>query len=97
MVYTPRTQQRERSRSLPRCDHVISRIWSFPKNASAIGVRGGGFLSLEASGRCQCLPAEAKDRMKLGFDNFSIRAMGWKAPQLLDYAAKLNVDVILLF
>src|SRR5215475_14969448 len=35
-------------------------------------------------------------RLKLGFDNFSIRAMGWKAPQLLDYAAKLRVDTILL-
>src|SRR5919109_839171 len=35
-------------------------------------------------------------RLKLGFDNFSIRAMGWKAPQLLDYAAKLKVDTVLL-
>jgi len=34
--------------------------------------------------------------IKLGFDNFSIRAMGWKAPQLLDYAAKLKVDTVLL-
>jgi 3-oxoisoapionate decarboxylase len=34
--------------------------------------------------------------IKLGFDNFSIRAMGWRAPQLLEYAAKLNVDTVLL-
>src|SRR5687767_3699016 len=42
--------------------------------------------------------AQANKRrgLKLGFDNFSIRAMGWKAPQLLDYAAKLKVDTILL-
>lgn len=33
--------------------------------------------------------------IKLGFDNFSIRAMGWKAPQLLDYAARLKVDTVL--
>jgi sugar phosphate isomerase/epimerase len=33
--------------------------------------------------------------LKLGFDNFSIRALGWKAPQLLDYAASLNVDAVL--
>lgn len=38
---------------------------------------------------------ESKPRIKLGFDNFSIRAFGWKAPQLLDYAAKLKVDTIL--
>lgn len=34
-------------------------------------------------------------KMKLGFDNFSIRALGWKAPRLLDYAAELKVDTIL--
>ncbi|MBI3878058.1 MAG: sugar phosphate isomerase/epimerase [Verrucomicrobia bacterium] len=34
--------------------------------------------------------------IKLGFDNFSIRAMGWKAPQLLDYAAAQKVDVLLM-
>ena len=42
------------------------------------------------------LPQRGKRRnLKLGFDNFSVRAMGWKAPQLLDYAAKLKVDTIL--
>ncbi|HEV8131395.1 MAG TPA: sugar phosphate isomerase/epimerase [Acidobacteriota bacterium] len=35
-------------------------------------------------------------KIKLGFDNFSIRAFGWKAPQLLDYAASLKLDTILL-
>jgi 3-oxoisoapionate decarboxylase len=33
--------------------------------------------------------------IKLGFDNFSIRALGWKAPQLLAYAAELKVDTVL--
>jgi len=36
-----------------------------------------------------------RQRIKLGFDNFSIRALGWKAPQLLDYAAALKVDTVL--
>lgn len=35
-------------------------------------------------------------KIKLGFDNFSVRAMGWKAPQLLDYAASLKADVLLI-
>lgn len=41
--------------------------------------------------------AETSDPPKpcLGFDNFSVRAFGWKAPQLLDYAAALKVDTIL--
>jgi 3-oxoisoapionate decarboxylase len=34
--------------------------------------------------------------LKLGFDNFSIRAFNWKAPQLIDYAASLGVDTLLL-
>ncbi|MEW6237742.1 MAG: TIM barrel protein [Candidatus Omnitrophota bacterium] len=37
-----------------------------------------------------------KRNIPLGFDNFSVRAMGWKAPQLLDYAASLKVDVLML-
>ncbi len=34
-------------------------------------------------------------RIALGFDNFSIRALGWKASALLDYAAKQQVDYIM--
>ena len=35
-------------------------------------------------------------KLKLGFDNFSIRALGLKAPGLLDYAASLKLDSILI-
>ena len=41
------------------------------------------------------MQAAKKRNIKLGFDNFSIRAMGWKAPQLLSYAAQQKVDVVL--
>ena len=34
-------------------------------------------------------------KVKLGFDNFSIRALGWKADKLLAYAEKQKVDTIL--
>ncbi len=40
--------------------------------------------------------APAPRRLALGFDNFSIRALGWKAGQVLDYAASLQVDCLLL-
>jgi sugar phosphate isomerase/epimerase len=33
--------------------------------------------------------------LKLGFDNYAIRALGWKAPRLLNYAADLKLDAIL--
>lgn len=39
--------------------------------------------------------AGEKQKLKLGFDNFSIRAMNWKAPELLKYAATQKVDTIL--
>src|SRR6266403_2029987 len=47
------------------------------------------------------LSAESNDstptrKLRLGFDNFSVRAMGWKAPALLDYAASLKLDSILI-
>ena len=38
----------------------------------------------------------AAKKTKLGFDNFSVRAFNWKAPQLLEYAASLDVDTLLL-
>lgn len=33
---------------------------------------------------------------KLGLDNFSVRSMGWKAPQLIDYTASLNMDSLFI-
>ena len=35
-------------------------------------------------------------RIPLGFDNYSIRALGWKAPRLIEYAAELGLDSCLL-
>ena len=44
---------------------------------------------------CGLLKTIMKRNIPLGFDNFSIRACGWKAPQLLDYAAAQKCDTIL--
>ena len=35
-------------------------------------------------------------KLKLGFDNYSIRALKWKARRILVYAAALKVDTVLL-
>jgi sugar phosphate isomerase/epimerase len=48
-------------------------------------------LALSAEG-----DAAPPRKLRLGFDNFSVRAMGWKAPALLDYAASLKLDSILI-
>jgi sugar phosphate isomerase/epimerase len=37
-----------------------------------------------------------KRKLKLGFDNFAVRAMGWKAGALLDYAASLKLDSLFI-
>ena len=33
---------------------------------------------------------------KLGLDNFAVRDMKWKAPQLIDYAAQLKTDSLFI-
>src|SRR2546429_228875 len=58
--------------------------------AAAAGIARGPAVALADEART------GKKKLKLGFDNFSVRAMGWKAPALLDYAASLKLDSILI-
>jgi sugar phosphate isomerase/epimerase len=41
-------------------------------------------------------PPGAAPKIRLGIDNFAVRAMGWKAPELIDYAASLKCDTLLI-
>jgi sugar phosphate isomerase/epimerase len=54
-------------------------------------------LSLATAGALLS-PARAAGaaKIRLGMDNFAVRGMGWKAPELLDYAASLKLDSILI-
>ena len=55
---------------------------------SILGLATAGIPSLSSK--------ESKSkRLLLGFDNFSIRALGWKAPRLIEYASKHKVDALL--
>lgn len=45
--------------------------------------------------RAPAFATAGRKSIPLGFDNYSLRDLGWKAPQLLDYAAALHADVIL--
>ena len=38
----------------------------------------------------------ARRGIKLGMDNFAVRAMGWKAKELIEYAAGLKLDTLLI-
>jgi hypothetical protein len=60
---------------------------------ASLATAGAGMALFSPSIAAQ--PTLAK-KLKLGFDNFSVRAMGWKAPALLDYAASLKLDSILI-
>ena len=37
-----------------------------------------------------------KKKLALGYDNFAVRAMGWKSRKLIDYAVKLKVDTVFI-
>jgi sugar phosphate isomerase/epimerase len=55
--------------------------------------------AVAAAGFAATSPTKAQPagaRIKLGMDNFAVRAMGWKAPELIDYAAKLKTDSLLI-
>lgn len=40
--------------------------------------------------------ASAGPKIKVGLDNFAVRAMQWKAPALIDYAASLKCDTLFI-
>ena len=50
------------------------------------------------SGFCAPQPAQAASMkpIALGIDNFAVRAFGWKAPELIEYAKGLQLDTLFL-
>ena len=40
--------------------------------------------------------SETQSRLALGYDNFAVRAMKWKAPELIKYAAELKCDTLFI-
>lgn len=40
--------------------------------------------------------AASKPKIAVGLDNFAVRAMGWKAPELIAYAASLKCDTLFI-
>jgi sugar phosphate isomerase/epimerase len=60
----------------------------------AVAATGAG---LALAGETPAQPAATPARKaRLGFDNFSVRAMKWNASQLIDYAASLGLDSLFL-
>jgi 3-oxoisoapionate decarboxylase len=61
----------------------------------ALAAASAAAVPLIASG-AESPAAPSGKRLKLGFDNFSIRALKLKAPALLDFAAEQKVDTLLI-
>ena len=59
---------------------------------ASLGALSATSFIVPARGNCLAAPRN----LKLGFDNFSIRAFDWKASRLIEYAASLKVDTLLL-
>ena len=53
-------------------------------------------VGLALAGAAKVFGLKAQKRLRLGIDNFAVRAMGWKADELVDYAAKLQCDSLFI-
>jgi sugar phosphate isomerase/epimerase len=89
----------------PTCGFSNRRSFSPPMTFHSPAVARRSFLRTLAGGAAASLAtplfsqekaATAPAKIKLGIDNFSVRAMGWKAPQLIEYAASLKVDTLFI-
>jgi sugar phosphate isomerase/epimerase len=51
---------------------------------------------LAMAGTATAFGLKPEKRLRLGLDNFAVRAMGWKADELIDYAVKLKCDSLFI-
>jgi sugar phosphate isomerase/epimerase len=65
---------------------------AFVKSLAAVAA--GSALGLPVLAQAQ--PQSSNRKIKLGMDNFSVRAMSWKAGALIDYAASLKLDSLFI-
>src|SRR5205823_6199846 len=40
--------------------------------------------------------ASSPPKLAVGMDNYSVRSLGWKAPQLIDFAASIKCDALFI-
>ena len=68
----------------------------FTRSMVAAGIGLTGATTLATTAFAAEADADAQQKLSLGIDNFAVRAMGWKAKQLIDYAGKLKVDSLFI-
>src|SRR6266700_4898008 len=62
----------------------------------SLAVAGVGLAAGLPAAAPAAASTDAQPKIKLGLDNFSVRAMGWKAEQLIDYAVSLKTDSLFI-
>jgi len=79
----------------PRIMHSESASLSRRAFVKTLSVASAGLAAATAL-PSRAAEAAPKRHIKLGLDNFAVRDMGWKAPQLIDYAAQLKTDSLFI-
>lgn len=59
------------------------------------GLAGATAVAVARTSAAATRPAPPA-RIRVGMDNFAVRALGWKAPALIDYAASIKCDTLFL-
>lgn len=62
----------------------------------ATSIVAGVGLAAGVPAKAENAPKVGSPKIKLGLDNFAVRAMKWNASQLIDYAASLKTDSIFI-
>jgi len=60
------------------------------------GLAAAGLGAAAANRRTSGAEPAPRARLKLGLDNFAVRAMNWKARELIAYAARLKLDALFI-
>jgi sugar phosphate isomerase/epimerase len=66
------------------------------RRRSFLAALAGTTAFVTARSTLRAAPSVVSPKIKLGLDNYAVRAMAWKAPSLIDYAATLKLDTLLI-
>jgi sugar phosphate isomerase/epimerase len=80
-------------------DHSSFDRRTFLKTIGAVAASAGVAGRLSGQGQKDTdvtLLTKARPKIQFGLDNFAVRAMNWKAAQLLDYAASQKLDTLFI-
>jgi sugar phosphate isomerase/epimerase len=72
------------------------RTFSRALTTAAAAAAAARLLPAPARGQAQAQDQAAPRKIRLGMDNFAVRATGWKGRAMVDYAASLRLDTLFI-